>query len=79
MTIKAIFVNYFLLVPFTLWVSYALTGEVMFDMRFEGLADGWTMFKQIAFCYLIEDTVFYFAHRALHTKFFMRNIHYIYH
>ena len=67
------------LIPLSLYATYLYSGEVAFEMKTESLSDSWTMFKQIAFCYLIEDVSFYFLHRMLHMRFFMRHIHYIHH
>ena len=57
-TIKAIFVNYFLLIPLTLGATFVLEGDVMFEMGLDSLPSSREMFRQIAFCYLIEDTAF---------------------
>lgn len=37
------------------------------------------LLSQVAICFLIEDFIFYWGHRALHTPFLYKNIHVIHH
>jgi len=78
-TILLLLFTNFLLQPFSLYLTYLCTNSVLFDMRLETIPESWTMFKQIMFCFVIEDTTFYFFHRLLHVKFFMKHVHYIHH
>ena len=48
-------------------------------MSIEELPTTITLIGTIMFCMIVEDSVFYFAHRLLHTPFLYRHIHSLHH
>lgn len=43
------------------------------------MPSAWTFALQVIFCLMVEDLVFYFAHRLLHTRWLYACTHKIHH
>ena len=48
-------------------------------IEIEDLPDQWTFSWHIMFCIMCDDIAFSISHTLLHTRFLMRNVHYVHH
>jgi sterol desaturase/sphingolipid hydroxylase (fatty acid hydroxylase superfamily) len=73
-TLKTIIFNNFILLPLAFYLPvYFGTVEMQTDvMKFPSSLE---LISQITFCMIVEDTVFYWTHRLMHTSYLYKNIH----
>jgi sterol desaturase/sphingolipid hydroxylase (fatty acid hydroxylase superfamily) len=61
--------------PFNTLLYFALAPYGWFNTNPEDIPSLWTFIWQLAVCFVVEDVLFYFAHRALHLPAFYPKVH----
>lgn len=75
-----ILLNNVVIVPCLLFTStYFNDYQVIHSFEMEDLPTSWTFVWQLYFCIFVEDIVFTFSHRMLHTKYLYKHIHKLHH
>ncbi|KNC49321.1 4-alpha-methyl-sterol C4-methyl-oxidase [Thecamonas trahens ATCC 50062] len=73
-TVKTIVINHLIVQPLLLWYLYIPFKAMGFHISPQ-LPSAWEMVWQIAVAVAVNETLFYFAHRTLHTKALYKAIH----
>jgi len=80
-TIFNVSFNNMFMIPFAMIIDLLVLGDgkVPYSLKTEDLPTTYKLVLSITFFMLMEDFVFHFSHKLLHTPFFYRHIHKIHH
>lgn len=77
-TLKLTAFNHFIILPLSL-VNALIYDFCPYELSYDSLPDSFTMLVHFIFFMLIEDCLFYWGHRLLHSKYLYAKIHKIHH
>jgi len=78
-SILLVFFNQYVITPILLWTSYAGQKKAGMNGDIDNVPYWYTTLIHITICMVIEDTLFYWAHRALHHPAIYGPVHKVHH